>query len=160
MRTTCLLTVLFVLAPAAVAADVCQPKMLRPPVLKLIKPLMELRIKQNQDQFTEDGRWKGESAHTPEIERRFESLLTNRTKVGDEALTYLLNVYMGEHSGEELVCEVTNRGKRMLPLITTYAKCIPLTGLEPLPKFVRGSGALPDMAKEGVLSGKKCEHEN
>jgi hypothetical protein len=121
---------------------------------------MELRIKQNEDQFTEDGRWKGESPHTPEIEKLFERLLNNRTNVGDEALAYLLNVYMGEHSGEELVCEVTNRGKRMLPLIENYAKCIPLTGLEPLPKFVRGSGSLSDMAKKGVLSGKKCERED
>ena len=160
MRTACLLTVLFVLAPATAAADICQPKMLRPPVLKLIKPLMDLRIKQNQDQFTEDGRWKGESPHTPEIQKRFESLLSDRSKVGDEALAYLLNVYMGEHPGEELVCEVTNRGKHMLPLITAYAKCTPLTGLEPLPKFVRGSGALPDMAKKSILSSKKCKYEN
>jgi len=60
---------------------------------------MELRIKQNQDQFTEDGRWKGESPHTPEIEKRFESLISNRAKVGDEAFAYLLSVYMGEHLG-------------------------------------------------------------
>jgi hypothetical protein len=135
------------LAPAAAAAEVCQPKILRPPVLKLIKPLMELRIKQTQDELTEDGRWKGESPRTPEIEKRFESILSNRTKVGDEAVAYLLNVYMGEHPGEELVCEVTNRGKRMLPLIAAYAECTPLTGLEPLPQFVRGSGGTRMLAE-------------
>jgi hypothetical protein len=159
MRAVCLIAAFALTIPVAEAGDVCEPTMLRPPVLTLIKPLVELRIKQNEDQFTEDGRWKGESRHTPEIERRLENLLNDRSRTGDEALAYLLNVYMGEHAGEELVCEVTNRGKRMLSLIASYAKCTPLTGLEPLPKFVRGSGALPDMAKKGILSGKRCEYE-
>jgi len=159
VRSRCIWVLLLMVSPGAFA-DACQPKMLRPEVLGLIKPLMELRIKQNQDQFTEDGRWKGESPYTPEVERQFESLLANRSKVGDAALAFLLNVYMGEHPGEELVCEFANRGKRMLPLIEEYAKCTPLTGLEPFPKYVRGSGALAQMAKEAILSGEKCAHED
>jgi len=141
------------------AGDTCTPKLLEPAVLKLIKPLMELRIQQNADQFTDDGRWKGESPHTPEVEKRLEALLNDRSKEGDEALAYLLGVYMGEHPEEELVCEVTNRGKRMLPLIQAYSKCPPVTGLEPLPKFVRGSGSLPQMAKDAILRGDHCEYE-
>jgi hypothetical protein len=126
----------------------------------VVKALMALRIKQSSDQFTDDGHWKGESPHTPEIEKLFEQLLRNRTRTGDAALAYLLNVYMGEHSGEELVCEATNRGKRMLSLIDAYSSCTPLTGLEPLPKFVQGSGSLPGMAKSRLLSGEKCEYDD
>ena len=137
----------------------CEPKMLRPEVLKLVKPLVELRTRQTTDQVTDEGMWKGESPVTPEVERRFEALLNDRTKAGDEALAYLLNIYMGEHSGEELVCEVTNRGKRMVSLIDRYSSCTPLTGLEPLHKFVRGSGTLPGMARAQILKGERCEYE-
>lgn len=159
MRVT-LPLVLLLLSPLAYASRTCQPENLPSPALRLIKPLMELRIKQSQDQFTAEGRWKGESSLTPEIEKRFEAVLDDRTKAGDQALAYLLTVYMGEHHGEELVCEVTNRGRRMLPLIDAYAACAPVVGFEPLPKFVHGSGALPEMAKKGVLSGKKCRYED
>jgi hypothetical protein len=67
-------------------------------------------------------------------------------------------VYIGEHSGEMLVCEVINRGKRILPLVIRYRDCTPLTELEPLPNFLKGSRLLPDYAIEGINKGEKCEH--
>jgi hypothetical protein len=117
---------------------------------------MELRIKQSRDQFTDDGRWKGESPHTAEVDRQFVALLRTRSRAGDQALAYLLTVYMGEHHGEELVCEVINRGSRMVPLIRSYRECQPLTGWEPLPRFVRGSGALAQFALDGLARGEPC----
>ncbi|MBI1810985.1 MAG: hypothetical protein HY035_08125 [Nitrospirae bacterium] len=152
-------TIICILLVTAASADDCKPSKLSDQAIKLIKPLMELRVRQNKEQFTEDGRWRGESQYTPDVEKRFYSILKNRSKAGDEAVAYLLNVYMGEHSGEELVCEVINRGKRMLPLIREYKKCIPLIGIEPLHKFVRGSGYLPQYAEEGILKDEKCTHE-
>lgn len=119
---------------------------------------MELRTQQAKESFTEDGHWVAESAVAPEVERRFEALLANHTAAGDEALVYLLNVYMGEHPGEELVCEVVNRGKRMVPLIRAYQACTPQIGLEPLHKVVRGSGYLPGMALDGIKVGKGCSY--
>lgn len=142
----------------ASAAD-CRPQLLPTRALKLVKPLLVLRLQQVKDQFTADGRWVAESPVTPRVENLFESLLANRTTAGDEALAYLLNIYLGEHSGEELTCEVTNRGKRMIPLIRAYQQCLPLTGLEPLPKFVQGSGSLPGMALDGIASGNVCQYE-
>jgi hypothetical protein len=148
-----------IFAVTTVHADDCKPTSLSNEALKLIRPLMELRVKQHKDQFTEDGRWRGESKYTPEVEKRFYSILGNRSHAGDEAVAYLLNVYMGEHPGEELVCEVINRGKRMLTLIREYKRCTPLIGIEPLPKFVRGSGYLQQYAEEGILKGEKCTSE-
>jgi hypothetical protein len=118
---------------------------------------MELRIKQQKDQFFEDGRWRAESPVTPEVDRLFGLILQNRSTAGDQALAYLLTVYMGEHHGEELVCETANRGKRMAALVKAYQACAPLTGLEPFSKFVRGSGALPVFALEELEKGTKCE---
>jgi hypothetical protein len=140
-------------------ASECVPKPLPQRALALIKPLMVLRTQQAKDNFTDDGRWITESPVTPKVEKRFEALLANRSAAGDEALAYLLNVYMGEHPGEELVCEVINRGKRMVPLIRAYHECTPLIGLEPLHKFVRGSGYLPNMALDSIKSGNGCSHE-
>src|SRR2546427_474410 len=94
------LVVLCLASRAAWAAE-CHPKLLKPETLKLVKPLIQLRMQQASDNFTDDGRWKAESPVAPEVEKRFEALLVDRTLAGDEALAYLLNVYMGEHPGEE-----------------------------------------------------------
>lgn len=120
---------------------------------------MQLRIQQAKDNFTEDGHWIAGSPVAPEVEKRFEALRSDCTSAGDEALAYLLTVYMGEEPGEELVCEVINRGARMVPLISEFQKCAPLLDLEPLPKFVRGFGSLPSMALKGISSGKGCHYE-
>lgn len=139
-------------------AENCNPTSLSPSALNLLKPLMELRVKQNEEQFTKDGHWRGESQYSVEVTRQFYSVLENHTVAGDEAVAYLLNVYMGEHPGEELVCEAINRGKRLFPLVKSFSECTPQIGIEPLPKFVRGSGVLPRYAVEGIAKGEKCEH--
>ena len=146
------------LAAAPVMAKDCEPQLLRPATLSLLKPLLELRTKQVSDSFDSEGRWRGESPVRDAVERQFDRLLKNRTKAGDESVAYLLNVYMGEHPSEDLVCEVIKRGRRMLPLVKAYASCMPLTGLEPLHKELKGSGVLPGMAIEGIVRKEKCEH--
>jgi hypothetical protein len=144
---------LLALAQPAAAAD-CQA--LDEEALRAIKPLMVMRNRQAADQFTPDGRWRGESPVSAEVERRLYSILADRSPSGDQALVYLLTVYMGEHPGEELVCEAANRGKRLIPLIRSYSKCQPLVGAEPLHKFVQGSGVLPVDAIQAIESGSRC----
>jgi hypothetical protein len=117
---------------------------------------MQLRIKQAQDEFTADGHWIKESAVTPAIDNKIGQVLADHTQAGDEAVAYLLTVYMGEETAEELVCEVIDRGKRMVPLVRLFQAKQPPIGLEPLPKFVRGSGYLPGMVLKGIASGKGC----
>src|SRR6185312_6520267 len=134
MQKAVLLSLLIFAAPGVAAA--CP--LLSPAALKMLKPLMALRNKQASDQFTQDGHWRGESPVTPEVEKRFYAVLANHSPAGDQALAYLLTVYMGEHPGEEMVCEAINRGKRLLPLIQSYSKCQPSVGAEPLHKFVQG----------------------
>jgi hypothetical protein len=68
---------------------------------------------------------------------------------------------MGEHQGEELVCEIINRGTRMVPLVKAYQSCQPLTGLGPFPRFVTmGSRVLFKYALDGLASGKPCKYED
>ncbi len=47
-------------------------------------------------------------------------LLQTTTKASDEALVVLMNFYVGESLGEDLLHQVTVRGKRMLPLLLKY----------------------------------------
>ena len=82
--------------------------------------------------------------------------MENRTHVGDDALAYLLNVYLGVDLGEKLVCEAVSRGKRMLPVIRAFRECLPAIGLEPLPARVSGSGFFPLEAEEKILEGGNC----
>jgi len=158
MRT---LTTVFlcILIPLVALADDCKPPLLSDEALRLVKPLLEVRIKESKEQFTEGGSWLGESQYTPEVGKRFYSVLQDRSSAGDEAVAYLLNVYMGEHLSEATVCEALNRGTRILPLIREYRRCSPLIGLEPLPRFVQGSGVLPGYAEEGILKGRKCRYD-
>jgi len=152
------LAILLLAASTVASSAGCEPKLLRAEALGLVRPLIELKIKDMKESVFPDGRWKGKSPHAAEVERRFEALLENRTKAGDEALAFLLNVYLGEGPGQDLVCEVSSRGRRMLVLVESYAKCVPLTGLEPLPESVRGSGALPKYARENLAKGRKCDY--
>jgi len=47
-------------------------------------------------------------------------LFADKTKSSDEALVVLMSFYIGEATGEDLLHQVTVRGKRMLPLLVKY----------------------------------------
>ena len=136
----------------------CIPEMLPPDALAIIKPYVQELTLATKEEYTDNGAFKGSSPHREKAYQMFCSILKNRTPEGDKAVAYLLNIYVGEHSGEELVCEVINRGRRILPLVKKYSECIPLTGLEPLHEFIQGSGVLPGYAIEGINKGERCQN--
>jgi len=55
-----------------------------------------------------------------EAERLTGKLFQDRTKSSDEALVVLMNFYVGEATGEDVLHHITVRGKRMLPLLLKY----------------------------------------
>jgi len=55
-----------------------------------------------------------------EAERLTGKLFQDKTASSDEALVVLMNFYVGEATGEDLLHHVTVRGKRMLPLLLKY----------------------------------------
>ena len=138
----------------------CQPRLLPAGALAVVKPLVKLRIEQHRDEFGDGGRWKGASPRSPEVERRLEALLENRTPDGDVALAYLLGIYMGEHPGEEMVCEAVNRGVRMVPFLRAARDCRSATGLEPLPTILVLDDVLYDDALRELALGHRCEYED
>jgi hypothetical protein len=55
-----------------------------------------------------------------EAERLTGKLFQDKTESSDEALVVLMNFYIGEATGADLLHHVTVRGKRMLPLLMKY----------------------------------------
>lgn len=53
-------------------------------------------------------------------EKQLAQLFRFKTRASDEALVVLMNFYVGEALGPDLVHQVTLRGKRMLPLLKKY----------------------------------------
>ena len=142
-------------APAAMAAD-CKPTLLPPRVLRLVKPLMKARLHEAEE-IARTGSWNPDSRASRNAEDRLAAVLQDGTPAGDQAVAYLLTVYLGEHQGEDVVCEVLKRGRRMVPLVRAVQECQPLTGLEPYPANVNGSGALVSIAMQGLESGEPCD---
>ena len=130
---------------------------LSPGAVALLKPLMQLRNRQATDEFTPDGRWRAPSPVASEVERRIYAILKNRTPAGDEAVAYLVTVYMGEHFGEEIYCEAVNRGKTILPLVRAFRANQPAVGAEPLHKFVRGESYFGGDVVASLRKGERCE---
>lgn len=151
--------VLVGLAISSVMATVlaAAPVQLSSRAVSMLKPLMVLRNQQMTDEFTPDGRWRGESPVAPEIERRFYEILADRSLAGDEAVAYLVTVYMGEHFMEEVDCEATNRGRRILPMLEAFRRDKPRVGAEPLNKFVQGQPYFGEDVVKAIKLGQKCE---
>lgn len=55
-----------------------------------------------------------------EAETMLAHLFKIKTRTADESLAVLMNFYVGEAIGQDLIHEVTVRGKRMLPLVIRY----------------------------------------
>jgi hypothetical protein len=89
----------------------------------------------------------------------FQAILRNRSDAGDEAVGYLLNIYMGIDDSERLVCNAVKRGRSMLSVLRAFNRCQPEIGLEPLPKLVKGAGIFGQQAEECLEKGEKCPYE-
>jgi hypothetical protein len=158
MRTVFLLLA-FMLVGGAVQAEDCKPPALSHQAYWIVRPFMELRIKQVREQYTEDGLWRAESRYTPKVNKWFNAILRDRSDAGNEAVAYLLNIYMGIGDSERLVCNAIDRGSSMLPLLKTFNQCRPEIGLEPLPTLVIGSGFFGQQAEGCLAKGEMCPYE-
>jgi hypothetical protein len=124
-----------------------------------LRPYLSELIAATNAEFDEKGVFLGSSPHRARADALFEQVLATPSPAGDQSVAYLLFIYTGEHSGEELVCEAARRGHRMVPIIEAFSKQLPTTGLEPYPKFIQGSGQLPPEALRLIKAGETCGFE-
>src|SRR5690242_11444959 len=100
--------------PLAHGADESKcPARMTPAVEKLLVTVLEgLRIAE------QSGDWFGRH-----YEDRFYALLESKDASAPEARVALMDYYVGEHNGEELVCAVALDGEKVQALIELYNAC-------------------------------------
>lgn len=96
------------LRAASVAAEIIPPS----DVQDLVKPILDLCTEASQGEPQNAAFWKAA--------KLIGSLRQMRTRASDEAMVVLMNFYVGESTGTDLLHQVTVRGKRMLPLLLKY----------------------------------------
>jgi hypothetical protein len=103
---------IFVLAMQVLAAtNVVVPP---PPVQALVTPFLDLRAQ------AELAKGQEQQSAFQQSEKLLAHLFGLKTRASDEALIVLMNFYVGESLGPDLVHQVTLRGKQMLPLLMKY----------------------------------------
>jgi len=92
------------------------PATLAPPpeVQAKVKPILDLCEKAQATQ----GERQNEALY--QAEKLIGGLFEDKTKPSDEALVVLMDFYIGESTGGDLLHQITVRGKRMLPLLIKY----------------------------------------
>ena len=87
-----------------------------------------------------------------------EAVCNKRTPASDEALAVLLQFYVGEHSSEDISCELVHRGRRVLPFLEKYhgrqivVPGVDMSRTEPL-------DTLYEEVRHRIRAGEKCERE-
>jgi hypothetical protein len=103
-------TIALTLQAANVTAAIVPPR----DVQELVKPILDLCVEAKASQG------ERQNAQVFQYGKLMGVLFQMRTKASDEALVVLMNFYVGESLGEDLLHQVTVRGKRMLPLLLKY----------------------------------------
>jgi hypothetical protein len=100
-----------------------------------------------------------ENEHTLRtLDDAVERVCNRNNRSSDEALAVLIEFYVGEHSAEDILCELVHRGKRVLPLLAKYhhrkivVPGVDMSRTEPL-------DTLYDEVREQVRRGEHCERE-
>jgi hypothetical protein len=150
-------------APAAapLAADSAAgcAALVSPQADRLLAPLLREEALGYAAELDTTGRLAADSVHAQRADTLFHRLLESRSEAADEALAALARVYVGDAEGEELSCELQERGARVLPHLRRFVLCLP-----------RGAGWTvpaelvlePDFARDDLTSielGETCEDE-
>jgi len=85
-------------------------------VQERVKPVLDLC------ESAEAKQGEAQSADFYQAAKVLGQLFQLKTKSSDEALVVLMGFYIGESTEEDLLHEVTARGKRMLPFLLKYRK--------------------------------------
>lgn len=135
-------------ANGGLPTDACRPRDMGQAASALVVPL--LRVVAD---------WKRGGYSDPLLLQRREDLLKaivkDRSPDGDEALAYVLTLYLGEATGEILKCEALARGARMAGPVRSASSCRPtLPGLVVDPELLgpvdQASSVLDGLAKKRV----------
>jgi hypothetical protein len=103
-------TIALTLQAANVTAAIVPPRN----VQELVEPILSLcaEARESQGERQNAAFWQAAGL--------IGKLIDMKTQSSDEGLVVLMNFYIGEATGEDVLHQVTVRGKRMLPLLLKY----------------------------------------
>ena len=102
-------------APTSVAKKIVVPQK----VADLVIPILDLMSQARQEHFRDQSEGSAFWRSSVLLGRLFD----NQGPAADEALVVLFSYYLGESNGEDLLQTVTERGRRMLPILRKYQCC-------------------------------------
>ncbi len=133
---TCMLLLLpsaSALGPPSPAPTPCKHRAPSRKATEFLKPLLSARIAAHEEATDPHREASDNWPRADEYETAFYAFLEARGPASDEAVAALLGIYVGEHMGEELMCEAFQRGARIVPYLKRFRACEPLTALGPIP---------------------------
>ena len=137
-----ILCVLLAANPATVRVPAAPAKL----VVSVLNAFAKLRESENEET-------------TLALESALNSVFEKNTRASDEALAVLVEFYIGEHSGEDLFCELVHRGKRVLPLMKKYhRRSIVVPGMNM--SRAEALDTLYDGVVHEIRRGAHCERES
>jgi len=128
MRTTIVLLIIWLAIPPAVSkagetTKACPNKMSALVEKRLLPVLKALDAVAKKDDWFDK-----------EYEQQFVKLLRAKDNASREARVALMDYYVGEHLGEELVCAVALDGIEIKPIVELYEKCDIKPTKSPVPR--------------------------
>jgi hypothetical protein len=145
MRVFTLTLILGLAASPVFGAEVLPPKRVR----ALVRPVFAAysRVLRAETEETANG-----------LENTLAHVFKDKSSVGDEALAVLLGFYLGEHSGEDISCELVSRGSRVLKKLEKYRSATIV-----IPGAPQGSLRAKSAEYTGLIarirSGETCTRE-
>jgi hypothetical protein len=148
MLTAALLSLSLLVSPL----ERCASKPLSVPARRLVTPFLKA-LSGLQDPYRQSS-----GSLEAQFDKSFKAILKDESAGGDEAVAYLLTIYVGEATGEELTCEGVNRRARIVKHLQVFTTCTPELGDEQLQAAFPRDPTKGRWVLERIAKGEKsCE---
>jgi hypothetical protein len=139
-----------VLCLVSLVSSAAETVTLRPAVAHLVSPVLRAyaHYVMNQTRLGPD-----------KLEAALETVLYDRSKEGTEALAVLAGIYIGEHSAEDVSCELVARGAVAVPFLRLYSTSpVKMPGVD-MRRFERNTSQYEGLIQR-IDNGEHCERED
>jgi hypothetical protein len=148
MVTVALLSLSLLVSPL----ESCPSKPLSAPARRLVTPFLKA-LAGLQDSSSQ----KSKSLEA-QFDKSFRAILKDKSAAGDEAVAYLLTIYIGEATGEDITCEGLSRQARVVKHLQVFTTCTPELGDEKLQAAFPRDPTKGRWVLERIAKGEKsCE---
>ena len=142
--------VVAVLCLASLSCSAAETVALKPAVAHLVSPVLSAYVRYVKNQTT---------VGPDKLEAALQTVLYDRSKDGTEALAVLAGIYIGEHSAEDVSCELIARGAAAVPFLRRYSEHpVTMPGID-MRRFERNTSQYEGLILS-IANGERCERED